>query len=449
MDDSATIVVLAPAVSTVKTADNGTVNAGDPIGFTVSVSNSDADGTGTASGVTVADPLPMGTDVHWSIDQQTSTNCMITVTDGGTPGEELDCMAFTLAPGASYTVHIISTTDFQSCAVYNNTAKVTVPNQDGSPLFSNEATTTVQCPSLAILKTADATPVDVGTAIGFNVSVSNGGPGTADAVAVDDPLPSGTGVTWSIDVQDGTACHITTMSGTQDLSCALGDMTAESSYNVHITSDTTADSAGTYPNTATVSSTNAPSQPSSATIVVHDPVLSISKTADNATVAAGGAVGFTVTVANSDAADTGTATNVTVSDPLPAGTGVTWSISPAYSGPGTCSIAGSAGSQTLNCSLGDMQLGASAAVHITSSTTSSTCSNLNNTATVSLSNGPSRQASAAIAMTCVTVGVLGASVTVPATGLGMLLVPAPAIALIASGIMLTVGAVVRRRRNRD
>jgi uncharacterized repeat protein (TIGR01451 family) len=447
VNSSATIVVLAPDVTTSKTADHGTVNAGDPIGFTVTITNAGAENTGTANGVTVADPLPMGTDVHWSVDHQTSTNCMITVTDGGTPGQELDCMAFSLAPGDSYTVHITSTTDFQSCAAYNNTAKVTVPNQSNSPVFSNIATTTVQCPSLTILKTADATPVNVGTTIGFDVTVGNGGPGTADAVTVDDPLPSGTGITWAIDVQDGTACHLSTVSGTQDLSCALGDMTADSSYNVHITSGTTADSGGTYPNTATASSTNAPTQQSSATIVVHDPVLSITKTADNATAAAGSAVGFTVTVANSNAVDTGTATKVTISDPLPAGNGVNWSVSPAYPGPGTCSIAGSAGNQTLNCSLGDMQPGASASVHISSATTSATCSNLDNTATVSLSNGPSRQASAAIGMSCVS--VLGVSVTVPATGLGTLLVPAPAIGLVASGIMLTVGAVLRRRRTRD
>lgn len=447
VQSSATIVVLAPNVTVVKTADNGTVNAGDPIGFTVTITNTETDGPlGTAHNVTVADPLPMGTDVSWSIVHQTSSNCMITVTDGGVPGQELDCTNFDLAPGASYVVHITSTTDFKSCAVYDNTATVMVSNQSNSPLTSNQASVTVQCPSLGIVKTADATPVSVGTAIGFNVTISNGGPGTANDVMVDDPLPSGSGIHWSIDAQDGTACQITTVSGKQDLTCALGDMTAGAHYSVHITSDTTADSAGTYPNTATVSSSNAPSMQSSATIVVLAPALSITKTADASPVAAGGTVGFTVTVSNSDAANTGTATTVAISDPLPSGNGVSWSISPAYTGPGTCSVAGSAGSQTLNCTLGDMKPGASASVHITSSTTSTTCSALNNTATVSSTNAPSQQASAAITMTCVS--VLGVSVVVPATGAGAMML-GPAGALIASGIMLVMGVAIRRRRTRD
>ena len=447
VQSSATIIVLAPNVTVVKTADNGTVNAGDPIGFTVTITNTETGNPlGTAHNVTVADPLPMGTDVSWSIAHQTSSNCLITVTDGGAPGEELDCMNFDLAPGASYVVHITSTTDFKSCAVYDNTATVMVSNQSNSPLTSNQASVTVQCPSLGILKTADATPVNVGTAIGFNVTISNGGPGTANDVTVDDPLPSGTGIHWSIDVQDGTACQITTVSGKQDLTCALGDMTAGAHYSVHITSDTTADSAGTYPNTATVSSSNAPTQQSSASIVVLAPALSITKTADGSPVAAGGAVGFTVTVSNSDASSTGTATSVSISDPLPSGNGVSWSISPAYTGPGTCSIAGGAGSQTLNCNLGDMKPGASASVHITSSTTSTTCSTLDNTATVSSTNAPSQQASAAITMTCVS--VLGVSVVVPATGAGGMML-GPAGALIASGIMLVMGVAIRRRRTRD
>ena len=446
VQSSATIVVLAPDVTITKTADSGTVNAGDPIGFTVTITNSGADTVGTAHGVTVADPLPMGSDVSWSIEHQTLSKCVITATDGGSPGQELDCMSFDLAPGASYVVHITSTTDFASCAVYNNTAHATIPNQGNSPIASTMATTTVQCPSLAILKTADATPVSVGTSIGFNVTISNGGPGTANDVSVDDPLPGGTGVIWSIDVQDGSACHITTVSGAQDLTCALGDMAADAHYAVHITSDTTADSAGTYPNTATVSSSNAPSQQSSASIVVQAPAITITKTADASPVAAGGAVGFTVTVANSNAAGTGTATGVTISDPLPAGAGVSWSINPAYAGHGTCTVTGSAGSQTLSCNLGDMTRGASASVHIASSTTTTTCSNLNNTATVSSTNAVSQQASATITMACVS--VLGVSVVVPATGAGAMML-GPAGGLIASGIMLIVGVAVRRRRSRD
>jgi hypothetical protein len=89
---------------------------------------------------------------------------------------------------------------------------------------------------------------------------------------------------------------------------------------------------------------------------------------------------------------------VTLNDPLPAGTGVDWSISPAYGGPGTCAITGSVGSQVLSCSYGNLAPGGSASVHV-SSATSASCSTtltLKNTATASATNAPSVSASATI-----------------------------------------------------
>ena len=56
------------------------------------------------------------------------------------------------------------------------------------------------------------------------------------------------------------------------------------------------------------------------------PNLSITKTADAVTVDAGNTIGFTITLSNSSAAGTGTATGATINDPLPGGSGVSWSI---------------------------------------------------------------------------------------------------------------------------
>lgn len=447
VQSSAKIVVLAPAVTVTKTADTTIVDAGSQMGFTVTISNSNAEGTGTAVGITVADPLPMGSGVSWTIADQTSTNCMITATDGGNPGQELDCLAFTLAPGASDVVHVVTNTSYASCAVYNNQVNVIVPNQAPTTLHAN-ASATVQCPSLGIVKTADATPVSTGTPISFTVVVSNGGPGTANDVAINDPLPAGTGIDWTISpayTGQGT-CSITGSVGEQSLTCSLGSMDAAAGVTVHITSATTSGSAGTYPNTATVTASNAPTQQSSATIVVQAPALTITKTADASPVTGGTTAGFTIAVSNSSVAGTGTATDVTINDPLPPADGANWSISPAYSGPGTCSITGTTGNQTLVCTIGTFATGATASVHITSSTSSTTCNPLNNIASVAASNGAGSQASASITVVCVAVQAI--NVVVPATGLGGL-VPPPGVVLIASGIMLIMGVVIRRRRTRD
>jgi uncharacterized repeat protein (TIGR01451 family) len=66
-------------------------------------------------------------------------------------------------------------------------------------------------------------------------------------------------------------------------------------------------------------------------------------------VAPGNPIGFTITVTNSPG---GPVTGATLTDALPSGTNVNWTISPAYSGPGTCAISGAVGIQVLSCAFG-------------------------------------------------------------------------------------------------
>src|SRR5207302_5075935 len=89
------------------------------------------------------------------------------------------------------------------------------------------------------------------------------------------------------------------------------------------------------------------------------------------------------------------ATAVTVNDPLPALTGVTWTIESQTAS--ACSITGAVGAQVLSCTIGDMASGATYMVHITSPTT--TAGSLPNTATASSSNDGSVHALATIVVT--------------------------------------------------
>ena len=109
--------------------------------------------------------------------------------------------------------------------------------------------------------------------------------------------------------------------------------------------------------------------------------LNVTTTPDAAAVNAGQAIGLTIKVAN---AGPGAENGVTLSDPLPAGTGVSWSIGPAYSGPGSCAITGAVGSQVLSCSFGDLANGASASVHVSSA--SSSAGTYTSTAAVTVGN---------------------------------------------------------------
>jgi uncharacterized repeat protein (TIGR01451 family) len=442
---TASTTVQCPALQITKTAEHDTVSAGSPIAFTIVVSNA---GPGTATDVKVTDPLPTGTGIDWKIDPATPDCSIVTGT--------LTCTFGSLGAEDSRSVRITSPTEFLSCAEYQNEATATATNEQ--PDIQAHATTTVECPDLSITKTADEPQVNTGDQIGFKVTVSNAGPGTAVNVKVHDPLPAGKGVDWIIDpARPNPACHIDGAAPAQQtLECAFGDLAADATESVGIISATTAASGGTYDNKATATSDNAPSVDASATVVVLPPALNITKVADDAQVSAGQKIGFTVTVSNSDADGTGIARAVTLSDPLPGGNGVDWSINPDYSGPGTCSITGAAPKQTLGCAFGDMAPGASASVHIVSATTSASFGRYDNTAVAATTNGSSVHATATTSVieespvtvesvpTTTTTTVAPTQVSLPFTGGDTARLAAIGVFLVATGTALFLG---RRRRS--
>src|SRR5258705_1682162 len=112
------------------------------------------------------------------------------------------CPNPSLAPGSSYTVHVVSGTSFVSCKTYDNTATLSSTNGGGNLTASDS--TSVLCADVVIQKTADdVDPVNVGSDIGFTVTVTNNGDGAANGVNVQDPLPSGPGISWSVDSSTG------------------------------------------------------------------------------------------------------------------------------------------------------------------------------------------------------------------------------------------------------
>jgi uncharacterized repeat protein (TIGR01451 family) len=228
----ASVTVQCPNVSLAKTADAATVNAGSQIGFTVTVSNSNAAGTGAAKNVSVSDPLPSGTGVSWSISP-TSPGWTIT---GSVPNQTLSYSAATLAAGATSSVHVVSNTTAASCKQYSNTASATLGN--GTAPQNASASTTVQCPSLSITKTPDATGsttgylVQPGGTAMFTITVSNTGAGTATNVVLTDTMPGG--LTWTNDKScpfDGVTVNSVSR---QRMICTIGALAGNSSYTVKV-----------------------------------------------------------------------------------------------------------------------------------------------------------------------------------------------------------------------
>jgi uncharacterized repeat protein (TIGR01451 family) len=354
-----------------KTGDAASVDAGDSIGYTITVSNA---GPGAAKNVTLSDPLPANPGLSWSINGgPNAAECSI-------GGGSLSCNFGTVIATGSKTVHITSPTTSGSCGTVSNTATTAASNEANTANNSSGAVDiTVLCPDLSVSKTADAASVDAGDSIGYTITVSNAGPGAAKNVTLSDPLPANPGLSWSINGGPNAAeCSI----GGGSLSCNFGTVIATGSKTVHISSPTTSGSCGTVSNTATTAASNeantANNSSGAVDITVLCPDLSVSKTADAASVDAGDSIGYTITVSN---AGPGAAKNVTLSDPLPVSPGLSWSIN---GGPNAaeCSIGGG----SLSCNFGTVIATGSKTVHISSPTTSSSCGTVSNTATTAASN---------------------------------------------------------------
>ena len=370
---SASITVNCPDVKVTKTPDGGTINAGDTATFSIKVENI---GTGVAKNVTLSDNLPGNAQVHWT---ESEADCSISGADGA---QVLSCTVGDLAPGASKTYTVSADLAGKTfCGKLDNSATAVADNEAAADTANNTDTgdITVLCASIDIEKVADAPSVSAGDVIGFTITVTSGGPGTAKGVQVTDTLPTDAGTSWSID--GGTAqaqCGI--VAGV--LSCNLGDLASGQVRTVHITSPTTKATVADSPvvNTAYVTTTNDGSDNDTDQVVVLGASIDIEKVADDASVSAGDKIGFLITVTSGGP---GTAKGVQVSDPLPADAGTSWSIDGGTAA-GSCQIA--AGS--LTCDLGDLASGQVRTVHISSPTTKATVADspVVNTAHVTTTN---------------------------------------------------------------
>ena len=391
-EDSATVVVNCADIDVEKTADAAEVNAGEEIGFTVTLSNT---GAAAATGLAFTDNLPGGPGINWSVDAANSdAGWSIT---GTAPNQQLVYAPTSLAAGASTTVHVVSATTGESCGLYNNTASIETGN-DGSD--SDSASTEVLCADIDVEKDSDDDSVNAGEQIGFTVTLSNNGDGEAKGLNFSDPLPGGAGISWTIESQDG-GFSITGSAPNQSLVYGPSTLAAHTSVSVHIVSDTTAASCATYNNTASVSTSNDGQDSDSAETQVRCADIDVEKEADAPSVNAGEQIGFTVTLSNDG---DGLATGLAFTDNLPAGDGVSWSIDAANSDAGW-SITGTAPNQQLVYSPTTLAAHTSVEVHIVSDTTAASCGVYDNTASVTTGNDGSDSDSDSTEVLCAEIDV--------------------------------------------
>jgi uncharacterized repeat protein (TIGR01451 family) len=269
-------VTCSPAqVSITKTADHSApVNAGDQIGFTVEVKNA---GSGAATGVQLADPLPAGSGsgVTWAIDSSTGTPSQF-VLSGAAGSQTLSLASATLPAGADYKVHVTAQTSETECGTYDNTATLTTGNA-GNP---NPASAEESCAfhvDLSITKSGSPARQEGLGNITWTMVVTNNGPSTDTGVKITDPMPTGNTFVSATTTQG-------TCTGGAILTCDIGTMAAGA--QVTITLVTTPSAAGTQTNTVAVSGdrpeTNTANNQATATVEVGPftppkPCIAVSK----------------------------------------------------------------------------------------------------------------------------------------------------------------------------
>jgi uncharacterized repeat protein (TIGR01451 family) len=389
------ITVDCPDVSIQKDPHVTPISAGDVAQFDITVQNL---GPGTAYDVNVSDdPLPAG--VSW---QEDSDFCSIT-------GSALSCHWDSIAGGHGFQIHVWGTTDAADCGTLDNTAVVSAANELQTKLGNNHdsASIDVLCPNLSASKSADNGTVSAGQPVGFTITNGNSGAegtGTAHDVMLNDPLPAGADLDWSIASQPaGNPCDITGSVGSETLECSFGDLAPGDSVSVDVTSNTAKADCATYTNIASVTASNHDELKPQADVTIECPGLNIAKSAADNSIVGGDTASFTIVVWN---VGNGTAINAQLNDPLPAGGGsLSWSINPAYSGPGTCAINGAAGAQTLHCDFGDLAGGSSqeqpsASITVVADTTRDDCGTLPNEATASADNNDDVKGDASIDVAC-------------------------------------------------
>lgn len=296
-DNSATVDTLvnpAPIVADLsisKSASPSPATLGQPLTYTLSVSNAGPD----AAAATVSDTLPAGVDLV-SANASEGGNCsgQSTVT----------CSWSNIPSGASRTATLVVNPTATGSLV--NTAAVVTGGGAGDPNPSdNSSTVTTQvnpAPIVAdfsVLKTASPSPATVGQPLTYTITVSNSGPDTASA-SISDALPGAVQFS-AASASDGGVC-----SGTATVICSWTGIPSGASRTASIVVVPTL--AGPLSNTVAVGHTGGGSDPDpsddSSTVVVNvSPAaivadFSIVKTASPNPGTVGQPLTYTLTVTN-------------------------------------------------------------------------------------------------------------------------------------------------------
>jgi uncharacterized repeat protein (TIGR01451 family) len=334
------------------------VTAGMTATYTITLTNN---GPSDAAIVSLTDLVPANTTFASITQTGTPLFTCSTPAAGGTGTVSCSSGVFPVAATVTFTLTLNVSPAAANGSSLTNTATATSAATDPTP-GNNSASSTatvVTSADLSITKTAPAATT-TGSNLTYLINITNSGPSDGAGVVLTDVIPPNT--TFVSESQTGGpafTCTNPAAGAAGTVSCTLGSLPngASASFNLVVNVQTSAP-AGPLSNTATVSAATTDPNPANnsatatTTVAVAVADVSISKTAGAGPFGTGRPVTYTIAVAN---AGPTAATNVVVSDVLPAGTTFT-SATPTQ---GSCS-----GTTTVTCTLGTLAGGGSATISL-------------------------------------------------------------------------------------
>lgn len=245
-------------------------------------------------------------------------------------------------------------------------------------------------PAVEVSKTTTATRSTPGAQVPYTVTVKNVGSVAAGGTVLTDPLPAGVeSMAWTCTATGGAACP--NASGSGAIHETVATLPAGDSVVYQVVATLASGTPVAVTNVATLTPPVGGScqragvaDPTCSATVVLPPVavVGIAKSASVATVAPGGKVTYTVTVANESSGD---ATSVAVSDPLAQGIdSTTWTCATGH-GSALCPAASGAGA--LQQTIATLPAGSSLVYTIQATVGANAPSEIVNTASLTLSDG--------------------------------------------------------------
>ena len=374
--DETTLTVTADLVVS-KTDGKDTAIPGTANSYTIVVTNN---GPSNVIGALVSDDLPAAlSDVTWTASYSNGSSGVASGT-----GDIVNAPINLLAGGTA--TFIVNGTFVPSAlGTITNTATVDPPAGVIDPNLDNnhadDVTTMTPQGDISVTKTDGLTNATPGTQITYTIVVTNSGPSVLTDAILTDNLPANlTDVTWTADYSIGSAGRSNGTGSLVDISFGLEPLGTATFY---VTGTILSNATGVLSNTATVTpllgfvDTNPDNNSATDTTnLVPAGDLSITKTDNITSIAAGGAITYTIVVSNAGPSDV---VGALVNDTLPASIlGATWTV--AYSAGSSGSVSSGAGN--INGVSVNLRSGGTATFTVSGTVSGTATGTLSNTATV-------------------------------------------------------------------